>query len=54
MGTAVPKKAGLELASVQLSHKNMTTTDEHYSRDRDDLIAAAEMAEQVLAVRPQA
>jgi hypothetical protein len=54
MGTGVRKKAGLELASVQLSHKNMTTTDEHYNgRDRDDLIAAAQMAEQIFAVCPQ-
>ena len=42
MGKAVGKQSGLEMASVQLSHKNMTTTDEHYNdRDRDDLIAAA-------------
>jgi integrase len=54
MGKAVRKQGGLEMASVQLSHKNMTTTDEHYNdRDRDDLIAAAQMAEQVLTVCPQ-
>jgi hypothetical protein len=54
MGKAVRKEAGLEMASIQLSHKNMTRTDEHYNdRDRDDLIAAAKMAEQVLAVCPQ-
>jgi integrase len=54
MGKAVRKPAGLEVAAVQLSHKNMTTTDEHYNdRDRDDLIAAAQIAERILAVCPQ-
>jgi hypothetical protein len=42
------------MAAVQLSHKNTTTIDEHYNdRDRDDLIAAAQMAEGILAVCPQ-
>ena len=32
------KVGGLELAAVQLGHKRMTTTDEHYNdRDMDDL-----------------
>ena len=54
MGKAVRKQAGLEVAAVQLSHKNMTTTDEHYNdRDRDDLIAAAQAAERILSVCPQ-
>ncbi len=54
MGKEVGKRAGLEVAAVQLSHKNMTTTDEHYNdRDRDDLIAAAQIAERILAVCPQ-
>jgi integrase len=54
LGKAVRKQSGIEMASVQLSHKSMVTTDEHYNdRDRDDLIAAAQLAEQVLAVCPQ-
>jgi integrase len=40
------RKAGLELAAVQLGHKRMTTTDEHYNdRDMDDLKRAAELIE---------
>ncbi|HET9943516.1 MAG TPA: hypothetical protein VFR05_09260, partial [Terriglobia bacterium] len=32
------KASGLELAAVQLGHKRMTTTDEHYNdRNMDDL-----------------
>ena len=32
------KAAGLEVTAVQLRHKQMTTTDEHYNdRDMDDL-----------------
>lgn len=38
--------SGLELAAVQLGHKRMTTTDEHYNdRDMDDLKRAAELIE---------
>jgi transposase len=40
------KASGLELAAVQLGHKRMTTTDEHYNdRDMDDLKKAAELVE---------
>jgi len=40
------KAGGLELAAVQLGHKRMTTTDEHYNdRDMDDLKKAAELIE---------
>jgi integrase len=40
------KASGLELAAVQLGHKRMTTTDEHYNdRDKDDLKKAAELVE---------
>jgi transposase len=40
------KASGLELAAVQLGHKRMTTTDEHYNdRDMDDLKRAAELVE---------
>jgi len=40
------KAGGLELAAVQLGHKQMTTTDEHYNdRDMDDLKRAAELIE---------
>ena len=40
------KAGGLELAAVQLGHKRMTTTDEHYNdRDMDDLKRAAELIE---------
>jgi integrase len=40
------KAGGLELAAVQLGHKRMTTTDEHYNeRDMDDLKKAAELVE---------
>ena len=40
------KAVGLELAAVQLGHKRMTTTDEHYNdRDMDDLKKAAELIE---------
>ena len=40
------KTGGLELAAVQLGHKRMTTTDEHYNdRDMDDLKRAAELIE---------
>jgi len=42
------KAGGLELAAVQLGHKRMTTTDEHYNdRDMDDLKRAAELIEGV-------
>jgi len=54
MRKEVCKRAGLEVADVQLSHKNMITIDEHYNdRDRDDLMAAAQVAERVLAVCAQ-
>jgi len=34
------------VAAVQLGHKRMTTTDEHYNyRDMDDLKKAAELVE---------
>ena len=34
------------MAAVQLGHKRMTTTDEHYNeRDMDDLKKAAELVE---------
>ena len=40
------KAGGLELAPVQLGHKRMTTTDEHYNdRDMDDLKRAAKLIE---------
>jgi hypothetical protein len=40
------KGSGLEMAAVQLGHKRMTTTDEHYNdRDMDDLKKAAELVE---------
>jgi integrase len=40
------KASGLEMAAVQLGHKRMTTTDEHYNdRDMDDLKKAAELVE---------
>jgi hypothetical protein len=40
------KASGLELAAIQLGHKRMTTTDEHYNdRDMDDLKKAADMIE---------
>jgi integrase len=40
------KAGGLELAAIQLGHKRMTTTDEHYNdRDMDDLKKAAELIE---------
>jgi integrase len=40
------KGSGLELAALQLGHKRMTTTDEHYNdRDMDDLKKAAELVE---------
>ena len=40
------RSTGLELAAVQLGHKRMTTTDEHYNdRDMDDLKKAAELIE---------
>ena len=40
------KAGGLELAAVQLGHKRMTTTDEHYNdRDMEDLKKAAELIE---------
>jgi integrase len=43
------KADGLELAAVQLGHKRMTTTDEHYNeRDMDDLKKAAELIERAL------
>ena len=43
------KANGLELAAVQLGHKRMTTTDEHYNdRDMDDLKKAAELVEERL------
>ena len=52
-GKEVRKRAGLEMAAVQLSHKNMMTTDEHYNnRDHDDLVAAARLAESIFAVCP--
>ncbi|MBI4473464.1 MAG: site-specific integrase, partial [Acidobacteria bacterium] len=42
IGKHLRKIAGLEVASVQLSHKSMATTDEHYNgRDRDDIVRAA-------------
>ena len=49
IGKHLRKVAGLELASVQLSHKSMVTTDEHYNdRDRDDIVRAAELVEETL------
>jgi len=45
-GRYLRKTSGLELAAVQLGHKRMTTTDEHYNdRDLDDLKKAAELVE---------
>jgi integrase len=40
------KTAGLEIASVQLAHKSMATTDAYYNdRDKDDIVRAAELLE---------
>ena len=48
-GRYLRKTSGLELAAVQLGHKRMTTTDEHYNdRDFDDLKKAAELVERRL------
>jgi integrase len=45
-GRYLRKNSGLELAAVQLGHKRMTTTDEHYNdRDFEDLKKAAELVE---------
>jgi integrase len=45
------KASGLELAAVQLGHKRMTTTDEHYNdRDLDDLKRAAELVETAFGI----
>jgi len=45
------KASGLELAAVQLGHKRMTTTDEHYNdRDLDDLKKAAELVESAFGI----
>ena len=49
IGKQLRKVAGLELASIQLSHKSMATTDEHYNdRDRDDIVRAAQLVEDTL------
>ena len=40
------KKAGLEVAAIQLGHKRMTTTDVHYNAvDTDDIVRAARLVE---------
>lgn len=45
------KVSGLELAAVQLGHKRMTTTDEHYNdRDLEDLKKAAELVENAFGI----
>jgi integrase len=45
------KASGLELAAVQLGHKRMTTTDEHYNdRDLEDLKKAAELVETAFGI----
>ena len=45
------KASGLELAAVQLGHKRMTTTDEHYNdRDLEDLKKAAELVESAFGI----
>jgi integrase len=54
MGKAVRKQGGLEMAAVQLSHKDMTTTDRHYNaQDREDRVAVAQMAEGILLFAPK-
>jgi hypothetical protein len=53
MSKAVRKESGLELVAVQLSHENMTTTTSTYNdKDRDDLIAAAQLAERIGRLPP--
>jgi len=45
------KGSGLEMAAVQLGHKRMTTTDEHYNdRDLEDLKKAAELVETAFGI----
>ena len=45
------KVSGLEMAAVQLGHKRMTTTDEHYNdRDLEDLKKAAELVETAFGI----
>ena len=45
------KASGLELAAVQLGHKRMTTTDDHYNdRDLEDLRKAAELVESAFGI----
>ena len=45
-GRYLLKTSGLKMAAVQLGHKRMTRTDEHYDdRDLDDLKKAAELIE---------
>jgi integrase len=45
------KASGLELAAVQLGHKRMTTTDDHYNdRDLEDLKKAAELVESAFGI----
>ena len=48
-GTTLRKAGRHELTAVQLGHKQVTTTDEHYNeRDMDDLKKAAELIERAL------
>jgi len=50
MGKHLRKAAGLELASVQLSHKHMSTTDDHYNdTDDSDIVQAAQLVEATLS-----
>jgi hypothetical protein len=45
------KLSGLELAAVQLGHKRMITTDEHYNdRDLEDLKKAADLVENAFGI----